>query len=73
MLNITGLDYMEKLISVSLNQRKTANSEKSVDFDSSQSLEYAATDTPTCSIKIRARLQLRFTLAPDAAKNLIRL
>ena len=41
---------MEKLISVSLNQSKTigpANSKKNVNFDSSKSSEYAATDTPT--------------------------
>ena len=42
---------MENFISVSLNQSKTipANSEKNVNFDSSKSSEYAATDTPTSS------------------------
>ena len=48
-LKTTGLDYVEKFISVSLYHSKTrpANSEKNVDFNSSKSSEYAATDTST--------------------------
>ena len=41
---------MEKIISVSLNQSKTIDLQilrEKVDFDSSKSSEYAATDTPT--------------------------
>ena len=47
---LESLDYLEKFISVSLNQSKTIDLQilkKNENFDSSKSSEYAATDTPT--------------------------
>ena len=43
---------MEKFISASLNESKTIDLQnlKNVDFDSSKSSEYAATDTPTSTV-----------------------